>query len=103
MGSALPRRKRHAGGADDLVGPHEALPVSREKTLRTGRVEPCQLFAKPDTAEKPMELARLLPDLLGNFGNRRQTVLESTEVKTGAADENGKPSSPCRQRDLVER
>jgi len=103
MGSALPHRQRHAGGADDLVGPHEALPVPGEQTLRTGRVEPCQLFAKPDAAEKPMEFARLLPDLLGNFGDRRQTVRESPEVKTGAADENGQPSRSYSSCDLVKR
>jgi hypothetical protein len=71
MRSALPRRKRHAGGADDLVGPHKALPVPGEKTLRTGRVEPRQLLPKPYTAEKPMELERLLPDRLRDFGDRR--------------------------------
>jgi hypothetical protein len=71
MRSALPRRKRHAGGADDLVGPHEALPVSGEKTLRAGRVEPRQLFPKPGAAEKPMKLERLLPDSLGDFRDRR--------------------------------
>ncbi len=71
MRSALPRRKRHAGGADDLVGPQEALAVSGEKTLRAGRVEPRQLFPKSDAAEKPMELERLLPDSLGDFRNGR--------------------------------
>ena len=50
-----------------------------------------------------MELERLLPDSLGDFRDRRQTILESTEVKTGAADENGQPSRSCGRRDLVKR
>jgi hypothetical protein len=88
MGPALPRRERDPGGADDLVGADEALPVSREKALRAGRVELRQPCAKPAAAEKPMELESLLPDRLGDFGNGGQTVFEGTEVKAGAANEN---------------
>ena len=71
MWSALPRGKRQARGADDLVGPHEALPVSGEELLRAGWVEPRQLFPKPGATEKPIEFQRLLPDSLGDFGHRR--------------------------------
>ena len=38
MEPALPRRERDAGGTDDLVGPHQALPVSGEEALGPGRV-----------------------------------------------------------------
>jgi len=75
MGPALPGRERNAGGADDLIGPHQTLPVSGEKELGAGRVQPRQLFAKADAAEHSMQLKGLLSDHLGDFGNRRQTVL----------------------------
>jgi len=75
MGPALPRRERDAGGAYDLVGPHQTLSVSGEKERGAGRVQPRQLFAKADAAEHSMQLKGLLSDRLGDFGNRRQTVL----------------------------
>jgi len=103
MGSALPHRERDSGGADDLVGPYKTLPVSGEEALRAERIEPSQPFAKPNTAQKPMELESLLPDGRGDFGNRRETTLECTDVKAGAADENRQPPRSCRRRDLVER
>jgi phosphoserine phosphatase len=102
MRSALPCRERDPGGADDLVGAHETLPVARKEALRALRVEPRQAFVKPDATEKPMELESLPPDRPGDLGYRRQTILDRTEVKTGAADEDRQPSFPCRQRDLVE-
>lgn len=102
MGSALPRRKRDAGGADDLIGAYETLPVSGEEALGAGGVEPRQPFAKPNAAQKPMEIESLLSDALGDFGNRRQTSLQCTDVKAGATDENRQPPRSCRQRDLVE-
>jgi hypothetical protein len=88
---------------DDLVGSHETLPVAREQTLGSRRVKPRQLFAKRDPAKLPMKLASLLPDCLGDFGNRRQTIFEGTEVEAGATDHNWHPPGPSRHRDLVER
>jgi len=61
---ALPRRERDPGAADDLVGPHETLPVSGQETLRAFRVEPRQVVAKSDAAQDPMELESLLPNSL---------------------------------------
>ena len=75
MGPALPCRERDAGGAGDLVGPHQTLSVSGEKELGAGRVQPRQLFAKTDAAQHSMQLKGLLSDRLGNFGDRRQSVL----------------------------
>ena len=88
MAPALPRCERDSGGADDLVGPHETLPVSGEEAMGTGRVEPRQPFAKPNATQKPMKIESLLSDSLGDFGDRRQTSLQCTDVKAGATDEN---------------
>jgi hypothetical protein len=99
---ALPRRERDAGGTDDLVGPHQTLPVSGEEVLRAGRVELRQPLAERYTAQAAMEIDGLVPDLFGNFRNRGQTSLYCTEVKAGAADENRQPPRSRRQRDLVE-
>ena len=71
----MPCCERDAGGADDLVGAHETLPVSGKETLGAGRVEPRQPLAKPDAAQKPMEIESLLSNSLGYFGNGRQTPL----------------------------
>jgi phosphoserine phosphatase len=103
MGPALPRRERNPCGEDNLVGPHQALPVAREQAPRARRVESCQPFAKSHAAQMPMKLDSLLPHRLWDFGNRRQTVLNGTEVETGAADDDRQPT--CRRccGDLVER
>jgi len=79
------------------------LPVSRREALRPGRVEKREPFAKPDAAEQPMELASLLPNSLGDFGNGCEAILDGSEVKAGAADKNGQPSGPGRDRDLIQR
>ena len=71
--------------------------------MGAGGVEPRQLFAKPDAAQTPIKLESFLSDRLGDFGNRRQTVLECTEIESGAADENRQPSRFRCYRDLVER
>ena len=102
MTPALPRREWDPGAADDLVGPHEALPVSGEETLRAFRVEPRQVVAKPDAAQVPMELESFLPDSFGDFRNRRQTSLNCPDVKAGAADQNRQPPRSRRHRDLVD-
>src|SRR5271169_3621930 len=102
MEPALPRRERDPGGTDDLIGPHETLPVSGEEALGAGRVEPRQPFAKPNATQKPMEIHGLVPDLFGDFRNRGQTLLEGTDVKAGATDENRQPPCSRRHRDLAE-
>ena len=75
MEPALPRRKRDAGGADDLVGPDETLPVCGKEALGAGGVEPRQTLAKPRAAQKPMEIESLLSDNFGYFGNGCETSL----------------------------
>ena len=102
MPPALPRRERDAGGSDDLVGAHETLPVTGGKAPGAGGVEPRQLFAKPNAAQIPIELERLLPDSLGDCRNRRQTSLQRPEVKPGAADDDRQPTCPERRGDLVQ-
>ena len=79
------------------------MPVAREQTLGSRRVEPRQLFAKRDPAKLPMKPASLLPDCLGDFGNRRQTIFEGTEVEAAATDHDWQPPGPSRHRDFVER
>jgi len=101
MTPALPRRERDPGAADDLVGPHEALPVSGEEALGAGRVEPRQPFAERYTAQAPMEIDGLVPDFFGDFRNRGQTLLDGTNVKAGAADQNRQPPCSCRGGDCV--
>jgi len=103
MRPALPRRERDAGGADDLVGPQETLPVSEKKALGAGRVEPGQLFVKPDVAQNPIEVASLLANRIGDFGNRRQPILDCAEVQPGSADEDWHPARSRRCGDCVER
>jgi phosphoserine phosphatase len=103
MGLALPRRERNAGSANDLVGPHQTLPVSRRKALGGGGVKPRQLFAKPYAAQPPMEFEGFLSDRLGDFGNRSQTSLQRADVEAGAADENRQPACSCCRSHLVER
>ena len=99
----MPRREWDSRSADDLVGSHETLPVAREQTLGSRRVEPRQLFAKRDPAKLPVKLASLLPDCLGDFGDRRQTIFEGTEVEAAATDHDWQPPGPSRHRDFVER
>jgi phosphoserine phosphatase len=101
MEPALPRRERDAGSTDDLVGAHQTLPVSGEEALGAGRVEVREPLAERYTAQAPMEIHGLVPDLFGNFGNRGQTLLEGTDVKAGAADENREPPRSRRHRDFV--
>jgi len=98
----LPRRKRQAGSADDLIGPHETLPVFGEKSVGTGRVEPRQPFAKRSAAQKLMKIESLLPHRFGDFGNGRKTSLNCTDVKAGATDENRQPPRSSCGGDLVE-
>jgi hypothetical protein len=101
MEPALPRRERDAGGTDDLVGAHQTLPVSGEEALGAGRVELREPPAERYTAQAPMEIHGLAPDFFRNFRNRSQTLLESTDVKAGATDENRQPPRSRRQRDFV--
>jgi len=103
MESALPCRKRDAGGADDLVDAHETLAVCGEEALGAGRVELRQPLAKPKAAQKPMKIESLLSDCLGYFGNGCETSLQCTDVKAGAAHKNRQPPRSCRHRDLVKR
>jgi len=102
MELALPLGKRDAGGADDLVGPYETLSVPRKDALGAGRVEPLQPFTKLNATQQPMKIESLLSDSLRNFGNRRQTSLQCTDVKTRATDENRQPPRSRRPGDLVE-
>ena len=75
MEPALPRCERDAGGTDDLVGPHQPLPVSGEEAPGAGRVELREPLAERYTAQAPMEIHGLVPDLFRNFGNRSETLL----------------------------
>jgi len=75
MEPTLPRRKRDAGGTDDLVGPDEALLVCWKEALGAGGVEPRQPLAKPRAAQKSMEIESLLSDNIGYFGNGCETSL----------------------------
>ena len=88
MGASLPRRKRNAGGAHNLIRSHQALPVARSKVHSAARVELPQPFAERGAAENQMELGRLSPEFFRDFRNRCQTLLERPDVKTGAADHN---------------
>jgi phosphoserine phosphatase len=97
----LPRRERDAGRADNLIGPHETLPVSGKEALGTGGVEPRQPFPKLNTTQKPMKIESLLSDSIGDFRNRRQTSLQCTKVKTCATHENRQPPRSRRRGDLV--
>ena len=50
-----------------------------------------------------MERQRLQPDLLGNLRDRRQPVLQGTQIEAGAADDDRQAPRLLRSRDLVER
>src|SRR4029077_20478233 len=78
--------KRDTRGAHDLVGPHQALPVAGSKAQSAARVELPQPRAERGGAENQMELARLSPEFFRDFRNRRQTLFQRPDVKTGAAD-----------------
>ena len=71
--------------------------------LGTARIELRQALAKRAAPQQPVKLDRFLPDVLGDFGNRRQPVLESMDIESGAADENGLEAGSGRSGDLVER
>ena len=101
MEPALPCCERDAGGTDDLVGPDQTLPVAGEEALGPGRVELREPLAECYTAQAPMEIHGLVPDLFRNFGNRSETLLEGTDVKAGPADENRQPPCSCRHCDFV--
>ena len=49
-----------------------------------------------------MEIDGLVPDFFGDFRNRGQTLLDGTDVKAGATDENRQPPRSRRHRDLIE-
>ncbi len=63
MGAALPRRKRNPGGAHDLIGAHQTLPVAGGKAQSAARVELPQPLAERCAAENQMERGRLSPEL----------------------------------------
>src|SRR5207249_1188639 len=88
MGVALPGRERDTCGADHLIGSHQALCVPGSEARRTTRVELSQPLAKSGAAERPVEFDRLPPDLFRDFWNRRQTLLDRPDIKTGASDQN---------------
>lgn len=101
--SLLPIPDRYAGGPYHLKGADQPLLVSREESLGSGRIELRQPLAKRHTAQSAMERDRFLPDLLGNFRNRREAVFEGAKIKSRAADKNGKAARLCGGGDLVER
>src|SRR5437868_3764333 len=103
MRVALPRRERDAGGADHLIGAYEPLRVPGSKAGGATRVELSQLLAKSGAAQSPMEFDGLTPDLLRDFRNRRQTLLERPDVKTAAADQNRQPSGGGGEGDFIQR
>jgi hypothetical protein len=103
VGPALPRRERHARGADDLIGSHEALPVPGEEVFGAGRVEQRQPFAERGATESPMKLGCFPADFFGDFRDWRQTLLERTNVEAGSADQNRQAPGRRDRGDLVQR
>jgi phosphoserine phosphatase len=103
VGPALPCRKWHARRADDLVGPHEALPVARKETPSALWVEQRQPLAERGAAETSMKLDRLSADLFGDLRDWRQPLLERVDVEAGAADQNRQPPGRGDGGDLVQR
>ncbi len=92
MGSSLPHHKRNPGGAHDLIGSHQALPIAGSKTPSAARVELPQSLAERGAAENQMKLGRLTPNFFRDFWNRCETMLDRPDVKTGAADHNWQAS-----------
>ena len=92
-----------SGRSHHLKGTYEPLFVPGEQPLCTRRIEPGQPFAKPNAAQRPMKLDRLLPDFGGDLRNRRQSLLDRPQVEPGAADQNGQPARAYRLGDLIER
>ena len=99
----LPYAQRQTRGSNDLKGTDQPLLVSRKETLSGHWIELCQPFAKCDTAQGAMEADRFLPDLLGNFRHRRQSLCQRAKVKSGAANKNREALRICGSRNLVER
>jgi hypothetical protein len=99
----LPSPDGHSGRSHHLKGADEPLFVSGGQPLCSCRIEPCQLLAKPDAAQRLMKLDRLLPDLGGDVRNRRQSPFDRPQVEPGAADQNGQAACFCRLGDLIER
>jgi len=60
-------------------------------------------LTKSNAAQHPMKLDRLLPDLLGDFRNRCQSILDRPQIEPGTPDENGYAAGPYRFGDLVQR
>ncbi len=77
--------------------------VSGKQPLCSRRIEPAEPLAKPDAAQRPMKLDRLLPDLRGDVRDRRQSLLDCPQIEPGTPDENGQAAGACRLGDIVER
>ena len=60
---SLPSPDGHSGRSHHLKGAYEPLFVSGKQPLCSRRIEPGQPLAKPNAAQRPMKLDRLLPDL----------------------------------------
>lgn len=67
----LPSPDGHSGRSHHLKGANEPLLVSGKQPLCSCGIEPRQPLAKPNAAQRPMKLGRLLPDFRRNVGNRR--------------------------------
>ena len=70
----LPSTDGYSSRSHHFKGADEPLFVSGKQTLRGRRIEPGEPLAKRGAAQHPMKFDRLLPDLRGDFWNRRQTL-----------------------------
>ncbi len=98
----MPNPDRHAGRPHHLESPDQTQLIARKKTPGSRLVELGQSIAKRYAAKPPMEVDRLLPDLLGNFGNRREAFFERAQIETRAADHDRQVASICRRGDFAD-
>ena len=71
MALAVPRADGDPGSAHHLIGAHQALGIRGVKPAGGIGIEPRQVLAKRSPAQRAVERQRLLPDRLGDVGNRR--------------------------------
>ena len=100
---SLPSPDGRSGGPHHFKGADEPLLVAWEEPLRAFWVELREPLSERDTAQPSMQLDRVLPDFRRNFRHRRQSLLDRTQVKASAANEDRQAASLCRRGNLAER